>query len=307
MNLKDKLKGLPKIYYFNLDERPDRKEYTESQYDHYKIKNYVRHSMSKYQHDNFEEWKDKLILNDIKISSRPNFHIIECAVVLSYLEFFKDWLETTDEENMLLMEDDYDLSYIDYWHFDWEYLMNHIPFDWDCIQLSFENTNRIPCFLNPVLPDHAMGAAVVNRRYVEKIVKIMTTDGKFDLTKRVSNYRRTQMLNHSSLHDNKWRQPNMSIDYIMTHCGKTYCLPLIVQSTKIGSFSENILREDFPGLYFADRAVRIWWTKLRDRFSLEDFFMYGKPNDFFITSENIDKLESIVNDIELNNHKLNKL
>lgn len=308
MNLKNKLEGLPKIYYFNLDERPDRKEYTESQYDHYKIKNYVRHSMSKYQHDNFEEWKDKLILNDINISYRPNFHIIECAVVLSYLEFLKNWLETSDEEHILLMEDDYDLSYIDYWHFDWQYLMNHIPFDWDCIQLGFENNDTIPCFLNPSLPDHAMGPALLNRNYVEKIIRVTSTDNKFDLTKKVCNYKRTQMGSHSSLQNNKWRQPNISIDYIMGHCGKTYALPLIVQSNTIGSYSYNLLRkDDFPSLHFTHRAVKLWWTKLRDRFSLEDFFMYGKPNDFYITSKNIDQLESTLNQIEVNAINLNKL
>jgi hypothetical protein len=294
MNLNDKLKGLPKIYYFNLDERPDRREYTEEQYEKYKIKNYVRHSTSKYQHRNFEEWKDKLILNDIQLSSRPNLHIIECSMTLSYLEFLKNWLETTNEKQILLMEDDYDLSYIDYWHFDWEYLMNNIPFDWDCIQLSFENNYTIPCFLHPILQGHSMGAAVLNRNYVEKIVRVMSMDGKFDLTKRIGSYGRTQLGSHPSLQDNNWRQPNMSFDYIMGHCGKTYCLPLLVQSDTIGSYSQNILREDFPSLYFTNKAVKLWWTKLRDRFSLEDFFIYGRPNEFSITEKNINKLESLL-------------
>lgn len=308
MDFSNKLKGLPKIYYFNLDERPDRREYTESQYDHYKIKNYVRHSMSKYQYENFDEWEDQLILNDVQSSPRPNLHIIECAMTFSYLEFLKNWLKTSNEEYILLMEDDYDLSYIDYWHFDWEYLMNHIPFDWDCIQLSFENNTTIPCFLNPSLPDHAMGAALINRKYVEKIIRVITTDGKFDLTKRIGNYKRCQIREHSSLKDDKWRHPNMSFDYIMGHCGKTYCLPLIVQSTTIGSYPQNIIRkEDFPSLYFTNRAVKLWWTKLRDRFSLEDFFMYGKPNDFYITSKNIDQLESTLNQIDVNNINLNRL
>jgi hypothetical protein len=314
MNLTDKLRGIPKIYYFNLDERPDRKEYTESQYEKHKIKNYVRHSMSKYQYHNFDEWKDLLILNDVNSSPRPKMHIIECSIILSYLDFFKNWLETTSEDHILLMEDDYDLSYIDYWHFDWEYLMNNIPFDWDCVQLSFENNTTIPCFLSPNFPDHGTGASLVNRKYIEKIVRIMTTDGKFDLTKKICNYKRTQMMNHPALKNNNWRQPNTSIDYVMNHCGKTYCMPLISQNNTIGSYAQNILRkEDFPSLHFTSRAVKLWWTKLRDKFSLEDFFMYGKPNDFYITSKNIDDVENIFNGIDdnlktiqANKEKLNK-
>lgn len=308
MNLNNKLKGLPKIYYLNLDERPDRREYTETQYEKYKIKNYKRHSTSKYRYENFDEWKNQLILNDVYSSPRPNLHIIECAGTFSYLDFLKTWLETTDEDQILLMEDDYDLSYIDYWHFDWEHLMNTIPFDWDCILISFENNELIPCFLHPILPDHAMGGALLNRKYVEKIVRVTTTDGKFDLRKRIGNYKRCKLGEHSSLQNNKWRHPNMSFDYIMGHCGKTYCLPLITQNTTIGSYSHKIVRnEDFPALHFTDRAVKLWWKTLRDRYSLEDFFMYGKPNDFFITKNNIDHFEFIVTSIQDNNDLLNKL
>lgn len=307
MDLNNKLKGIPKIYYFNLDERVDRKEYTENQYEKYKIKNYTRHSTSKYNYQNFDEWQNKIILNNVFKSPRPNLHIIECAGTFAYLDFLKTWLETTDEDLMLLMEDDYDLSYIDHWHFDWEYLMNHIPFDWDCIQLSFENNELIPCFLHPILPDHTMGAALLNRKYIEKIVRVMTTDGKFDLRKRIGNYKRCQLTGHSSLQNNKWRHPNMSFDYIMGHCGKTYCLPLMTQNTTIGSYAYKIVRDDdFPSLHFTDKAVKLWWTNLRDRYSLEDFFMYGKPNDFFITKNNIDQFESVVNNIEDNNMILNK-
>jgi len=303
----DKLKGIPKIYYFNLDERPDRKEYTENQYSKYGIINYERYSMSKYQHHNFDEWKDKLILNDISLSDRPKLHIIECSMTLSYLEFLKNWLEDTDEDQILIMEDDYDLSYIDYWHFDWEYLMDHIPFDWDCVQLSFENNDKIPCFLHPILPGHSLGSSILNRNYVEKIIRVVMNGGKFDLTKRVGNFTKTQKGTHRLLDKNKWRHPNISMDYIMSHVGKTYCLPLFTQSTTIGSYPHDVVRvDDFPSLHFTDRAVRLWWTKLRDKFTLEDFFMYGKPNDFILTPKIVESLETKFDNIEFSKNSIEK-
>ena len=79
MNLKDKLKGLPTIYYLNLDERPDRKQYTEEQYEKYKISNFKRFSASSYQLQNFDEWKSKVILNDISTCKRWRQHLIEVA------------------------------------------------------------------------------------------------------------------------------------------------------------------------------------------------------------------------------------
>ena len=79
----------------------------------------------------------------------------------------------------------------------------------------------------------------------------------------------------------------------MGHSGVTYCLPLIAQNNTIGSYTKNIIRTaDFPGLHFTNRAVNLWWKKFRDSYSLDDFFLYGKPNDFFIKVNNIDELEN---------------
>ena len=83
------------------------------------------------------------------------------------------------------MEDYYDFSFIEYWHFDWRYLMNRIPYDWDSIQMSFENPTIIPCFLHPILSGHGVGASLINRKYVEKLLSLHYKDGKFDLSKKI--------------------------------------------------------------------------------------------------------------------------
>ena len=70
------------------------------------------------------------------------------------------------------MEDDYDLNLIEYWNFDWDYLMNRVPYDWDCIQLGFESTEFIPFFLHPKLRHSYFGPVVLNRDYVEKLLSI---------------------------------------------------------------------------------------------------------------------------------------
>ena len=122
-----KLKGLPTLYYLNLDERPDRREYTELQYDELGISNFKRFSASEYQFPNFVDWKHRVILNDISECVRWRQHIIEIGTAICTLDMIKHWLTTTNEKHLLLMEDDYDYRFVKYWHFDWEYLMNHIP------------------------------------------------------------------------------------------------------------------------------------------------------------------------------------
>ena len=275
MNLNNKLKGLPDIHLLTLDERSDRQEYTETQYDHWGIKNYTKVSGSKYQVSNYDEWKDLVILNSFDDYKRKNHHLIEISISLTYLLTIKNWLETTNDQYMILMEDDYDLSFIEYWHFDWNYLMNNIPYDWDCIQMSFENEKLFPCYLHPIISGHGTGGSLINRRYAEKLISLYYKDGKFDFSKKICN---SKFLGNS----------NITMDYISGHSGKTYCIPLFDVNPRIGSYAKNILRSDRDDLLFSYKACKKWWTKLRDVYTLEEFFTYGKWNDKAITSKNLD-------------------
>ena len=281
MNLSNKLKGLPPIRLLTLDERQDRQRYAEIQYDYWEIKNYTKVSGSKYQSSTYEDWKDLVILNPFdnpKNIERKNNPITEISMSLFYLLTIKDWLETTDEKYLILMEDDYDLIFIEYWHFDWEYLMNSIPYDWDCIQMSFENPSLIPCFLHPILPGHSLGASLINRRYAEKLVSLHYKDGKFDLSQKIGN--------------NYWmNDSNFTGDYFLGHCGKTYCIPLLSVNQRFGSYAENVCRKDErTDLEFSYKAYKKWWTVLRDEYTLEDFFTYGKPNDRIIIPEEFENV-----------------
>ena len=275
MNLNNKLKGLPDIHLLTLDERSDRQEYTETQYDHWGIKNYTKVSGSKYQVSNYDEWKDLVILNSFDDYKRKNHHLIEISISLTYLLTIKNWLETTNDQYLILMEDDYDLSFIEYWHFDWNYLMNNIPYDWDCIQMSFENEKLFPCYLHPIISGHGTGGSLINRRYAEKLISLYYKDGKFDFSKKICN---SKFLGNS----------NITMDYISGHSGKTYCIPLFDVNPRIGSYAKNILRSDRDDLLFSYKACKKWWTKLRDVYTLEEFFTYGKWNDKAITSKNLD-------------------
>ena len=285
MNLKDKLKGLPPIHLMTLDERTDRQEYSETQYEHWGISNYTKISGSKYQVSTYEDWKHLVILNSFDDYRRKNHHILEISMTLWHLLTIKNWLETTADPYVLIMEDDYDLSLIEHWHFDWEYLMNNIPYDWDCIQMSYENERLYPCFLHPIHSAHCTGASLINRRYAEKIVSLHYKEGKFDLSQKICNYKWSKVggKSYSGL-----GQPNLTIDYFLGHNGKTYCLPLIVQNPSFGSWAKDIDRKkERIDLTFSHKAYIKWWKELRDEYTLEDFFTYGKPNDRIITPKEL--------------------
>ena len=281
MNLKDKLKGIPPIILLTLDGNLDRQEYTETQYDYWGIKNYTKVSGSKYQLSTYEDWKDLVILNPFDENyKRKNHHIAEISITLSHLINIKNWLENSSDPYVIIMEDDYDLSFIEYWHFDWEYLMNNIPYDWDCIQMSFENEKLVPCFLHPILSGHDTGASLINRRYAEKIISLHYKVGKFDLSQKICNYKWSNRAINTYC---GLGMPNFTTDYFLGHNGKTYCMPLISVNQNFGSWAQNICRKkERIDLEFSYKAYQKWWTELRDEYTLEEFFTYGKPNDRII-------------------------
>ena len=95
MNLRDKLNNIAPIYYLNLDDRPDKREYMESQFDYWKIKDYNRVSTSRFTVRNYHEWKNDVILKrevdysqinkNIGIPGETNFSLRQACQSLSYL------------------------------------------------------------------------------------------------------------------------------------------------------------------------------------------------------------------------------
>jgi hypothetical protein len=298
----NKLDNIPKVYYLNLDERTDRRIHTEQQFKEVGITNFSRISASKFLASNFDKWK-QLVFNSEKQIYKNNIqHCVELATAVSYLDFLKEWLIFSDEPYLLLMEDDYDLSYVNYWHFDWNYLMNSIPYDWDCIQLGFENFWEIPCFLHPIHPYHCLGASLISRRYAEKLVQIHIVDGLYNFHQKNCNFRWSvkkdwKYTGFSDFYNRNIQMRGVSrptpstADYFLGHSGKTYCLPLISVCPNIGSYETDYIRNDREDLIFTRKAYDIWWKKLRDTVSLNQFFSYGKPNDLYITRYNIDGYE----------------
>jgi hypothetical protein len=277
MNLKNKLKGIPSIYYVNLDNRTDRREYMESQFDYWNITNYQRISATKYLGSKFDEWK-YLISNEREYVLRP----AAVANSITHLEMIKNWLETTDESCMIMMEDDYDLSLIEYWNFDWEYLMNHIPYDWDCIQLGYEAFNYIHFFLHPKIPATYFGACMINRFYAQKLIRLYFDNGKFIVDNEKNDIRHIEK-GHA----------RGTLDYSICENGRIYCIPLIPQRPDITSFEDCYQRDyiSWQHVYKTYELYYDWWKNYHHKFSLEDFFTYGKSNDGEMTRKV--KMESI--------------
>lgn len=274
-----KLIGIPTVYYFNLDNRTDRREYMESQFQRWGISNYKRVSQSKYLASEAESWKNMFEGDLYCFGASPHIS----ANALTHLEFFSNWLNFTNDEELIIMEDDVDMNLIEYWHFDWTYLKNNIPYDWDCIQLGFESSTEMCFFLHPK-PAYGtyFGPCLLNRRYVQKIVDLHFKNSKITLKHNIANWIIKQ------------EGGGVTIDYFVTENGRVYCIPLFTTNNELASLEDN--KQQCPLHHIVSRDLCYdFWTKGRDMFALEDFFTYGKPNDPQMTQNVRALMEKIIN------------
>lgn len=264
MDLNNKLKGIPKVNFFNLDNRTDRRTWMVNQFKKYGIE-YNRVSGTKFLARKKEEWMHLIAdVEDYKLL----WPIAANAV--SHLDFLKSWYANTKEPYVFLMEDDYDLGLIPYWHFDWQYMMDHIPYDWDCIHLGFENPDGMSFHLHPIEAAHDFGPVILKREYVEKLLDLHCIGDKYKLVNTVANAawnRQTDVAGSGT------------VDYFMVHTGRTYCLPLITINANFGSFENNSIIQRYyrqEGDILARNTYYYWWQHESKRFSLDAFFSYGR-------------------------------
>jgi hypothetical protein len=265
IDLENKLRGFPHVYYFNLDQKTDRKKYMETQFDRWGIE-YTRMSSNIYSIWNYDDWTTNKVTGDKSDTDQRLY-----APAMMHFELFKRWLHDTDEEYILVMEDDYDLSLIEYWHFDWNYLMSKLPYDWDCIQLGFETSNVISFYLHPVKEDYSFGPCLFKREYVEKLLRLHSEGFKYRFDFNISNCHWRDRRNYKNAAG--------SLEYFMCQSGRTYSIPLIALNPY---FSFWYYKDKWiPKSYFqmCYDSYYDWWQNDRDKFTLDDFFTYGKVND----------------------------
>lgn len=108
------------IYVINLKERLNRKKYIKNHFKKYGITNYKF----------FEAYNAKNLEGKFKMNAGN----IGCT--MSHLLAIKDWYETSNEEYVIISEDDISFENSKYWTWTWEELIQSINFKFDIIHMS---------------------------------------------------------------------------------------------------------------------------------------------------------------------------
>lgn len=237
----EKFKGFPDVYYLTHPNNIKLQEYTEKNLEENKIFNF----------------------NRVYFDYQEN----EVSFATAIIKTLKNWLEKTNDNHVIIMTDDIDYQYVEYFHFDWEYFMNNVPYDFDSIQLGFEDKLEVlPCFLHPVRDSHGYGMTLITRRYAQKLIKLHYYDGKYNFFHKISNL--------------FWKSDDnfVSPHYFLNQCGKCYSIPMFPRNP-IFARDKYFTPESFET---HRKLYSIWWKKLRDTKTLEEFFCYFSTKDLYL-------------------------
>ena len=209
-----KLDGFPSVYYINLDDHSERREYMEDQFRYWGIENYTRISAHDGRGDND--------LSEVLKGTYPKMMTSgEVGCVTSHLRALKHWLENTDEEYLVVMEDDCDISTVAHWGFTWKEFMSNAPYHFDCIQLAIINPSELHVKMHlRFVNDFSTACYIIRRHHAEKLVRLHCRGDKYKLDQNV--------------------KPRAVADDLIYNSGLTFACPLFLYKIELGSSIHDI-------------------------------------------------------------------
>ncbi len=168
----NKLEGFGPIYVINLARHTDRKDHMVKQFEENSVSNYEFIQAV----DGVNESLDNVIQLDKLAVTRPE---IGCTV--SHLTAIRHWLDNSDSDHAIIMEDDISFEPVQYWKFIWSDFIKQVrPFD--ILQLSIIHNYRINTNLHiREANDWSTGVYVISRSWAKQLVEKHYVDGKFNL------------------------------------------------------------------------------------------------------------------------------
>jgi len=240
-----KLKGLPAIYWLNLDADENRRFYMEEQFKYWEITNHTRISGYDAREDDVSGYLKGRIPDNV---SQP-----ELGCCMSHLKAIKHFYEETDDEYCMILEDDVDFSTVRYWNFTWHEFVGLLPYDWDCIQMTTITTGDIHVKLHlKFINDFSAAAYLISRHHAAKIMKHHVRGDKYKLDNGV--------------------QPRAVSEDVVLESGKTFSIPLFLYNLQFGS----TIHQEHIGVFHQGphAALTNYWQQQGAAVDIRDWMNY---------------------------------
>jgi len=202
-----KLKGIPHVYVINLDDQVSRWAAAESMLSYWQVENYTRVSA----YDGREDDLSSILKGRYPDQMSGG----EIGCVTSHLNAMKMFLET-DDPYAVMMEDDCDISTVQYWPFEWKDFQAKLPYDFDVVQLAIINPAQISLQLHRrFVNDFSTACYIITRHHAEKLVRLHCRGDKYKLDQGV--------------------KPRAVADDLIYNSGNTFAIPLFLYKIELGS------------------------------------------------------------------------
>ncbi len=170
----NKLKGFGPVYVINLEEREDRRNYIENALKNAGVENY---KLVKATNGNDP------IVNDL-VHGREKIPLSnpEIGAAVSHLQTIKQWLEESDSEYAIIIEDDLSFETVDSWDFTFEGFLSSVDKEYDVLQFCIIHNYRINRKLH-LKEKHDWSAAcyLIKREWAQKLIEKHYIDNKIAL------------------------------------------------------------------------------------------------------------------------------
>ena len=203
-----KLKGIPHIYWLNLDADIERRVYMEKQFEYWEVENHTRIA-------GYDGREDDVSCH-LKGVFPDNVTQNELGCCMSHLKAIKHFYENTDDDYCIIAEDDVSFEPVRCWDFKWVDFFSLLPYDWDCVQMTTICTGDIHVKLHlKFVNDFSAAFYLISRHHAAKLMKNHMRGDRWKL-------------------DNGIKPRAVSEDTVL-ETGKTYTIPLFLYNLNFGS------------------------------------------------------------------------
>lgn len=253
----EKLKNIPRIIFKTSSDN----SLMEEELSLWNITNYKRHQ-EKYTTENYKDWKDLII--DVGLMQTPE----ELSEAVNTIDAIVEWYDTTDEKYCIICTDNISFKNVKHWPFDWTFLMQQLPYNWDCIQLFAYSKQMLRMHVHPWVKS-SMGhqCFMITRYFAKRIKHFHYIDKKFKL-----HYPSPDKSVPMDVYGN--------LNSFFYDLGITYTFPVFSVCTDLENLSAAAAhgaKYDLPEL--CSEGIEYWWEDKGPMYSNFELFHYKKGED----------------------------
>jgi GR25 family glycosyltransferase involved in LPS biosynthesis len=245
----DKLKNFGPVYLINLKDHTHRLENARKEFDKYGVTDYaVIEAVDGRNSD----------LSNLISGDYPRLKASEIGCVMSHIKALNHWLETSNSDYAIIMEDDFSFDTVQFWQWDWEYVYNNIPKNADIVQLIMIKNDPVTFSIHKKQPykketnmtySWSTACYLIKREYAQKLVKIHYSKQKYRLPH----------------HGYK----NQAADVILYNLGNAYSIPLFTHMLDI----KNSINHQHGSFHSRSKEnIDNWWKNNSSNYTKDQFF-----------------------------------